>query len=150
MAARETVASAAYEPHLCLMRKTMIFSVQIEPQTGMAIATCSGVLGPNDAKEGAAMLWKTPGWSGRSAVWDFREAEFDISVSDITNIAQFIFSNQPATPPLKVAFVTKRDVDFGMSRVFEAHRQDERTAFRVFRDYEEAVVWARSPQPDTP
>lgn len=122
----------------------MNISIQIEPQTGMAIATCSGVLRPSDAKEGATLLWKTPGWSGKSVIWDFREAQFDISSSDTREVAQFIFSRQPATPPLKVAFVIHRDVDFGMARVFAAYRQDDRTEFRVFRDYEQAVNWARS------
>jgi hypothetical protein len=123
----------------------MNISIQIEPKTGMAIVTCSGALQTNDAKEGATLLWKTPGWAGKSVVWDFREAKFDISSSDTRDIAQFIFSHQPETPPLKVAFVTHREVDFGMARMFAAYRQDDRTEFRVFRDYEEAVSWARLP-----
>ena len=113
----------------------------------MAIATCSGVLRLNDAQEGAAALWKTPGWLGRSSVWDFREAQFDFSPSDIRKFAQFIISQQPSKPPLRVAFVTPRDVDFGLARMFEVFREDPRTAFRVFRDYEEAVCWARSLEP---
>jgi hypothetical protein len=127
----------------------MAVSIQIEPETGMAIATCSGILRLNDAQAGALALWKTPGWLGRSSVWDFREAQFVLSCSDTQEIAKFIFHNQPATPPLKVAFVIQRDVDFGMARVFEVFRQDPSTEFRVFRDYEEAICWARSLEPDT-
>ena len=126
----------------------MTVSIQIEPETGMAIATCSGVLRLSDAQEGATALWKTPGWSGRSVVWDFREAQFDMSSSDTRNIAQFILTHQPATAPSKVAFVTQRDVDFGMARVFEVYREDPRTSFWVFRDYEEAICWARVLEPD--
>ncbi|UCD80131.1 MAG: hypothetical protein JSW26_01470 [Desulfobacterales bacterium] len=127
----------------------MAISIQIEPETGLAIASCSGILRLSDAQEGASALWKTPGWLGRSAVWDFREAQFDVSFSDTQEIARFILCNQPATPPLKIAFVTQRDVDFGMARVFEVFRQDSRTEFRVFRDYEKAIRWARSLEPDT-
>jgi hypothetical protein len=126
----------------------MTVSIKIEPETDMAIATCSGILRVSDAQEGATALWNTPGWSGRSVVWDFREAQFDYSFSDAQKIAQFIFHHQPATPPSKVAFVTQRDVDFGMARVFEVYRQDPRTEFRVFREYEEAICWARSLEPD--
>jgi hypothetical protein len=126
----------------------MTVSIQIEPETGMAIATCSGVLRLSDDQEGATALWKTPGWSGRSTVWDFREAQFNMSSSDTQNIAQFIFTHQPATPPSKVAFVTQRDLEFGMARVFDVYREDPRTAFRVFRDYEEAICWARLLEPD--
>ena len=124
-------------------------SIQVEPETGMAIAACSGVLKLSDALEGVATLWKTPGWLGRSAAWDFREAQFDLSPSDIKAIAEFISQNQPATPPLRVAFVTGRDVDFGMSRMFQVFREDPRTTFRVFRDYDEAVSWARSTESDS-
>ena len=118
-------------------------TIEIELGTGMAIATCSKVLRLGDAKEGAAALWKTPGWSGKSVVWDFRKARFDLCSSDIHEIAQFILSHQPATPPSRVAFVTRRDVDFGLARMFEVFREDPHTEFRVFRDYDEAVGWAR-------
>ena len=114
----------------------------------MAIATCSGVLRLSDAQEGATALWKTPGWSGRSVVWDFREAHFDMSSPDIQNIAQFILTHQPATPPSKVAFVTQRELDFGMARMFDVYREEPLTAFQVFRDYEEAISWARLLEPD--
>ena len=123
-------------------------SIRIEPETGMAIATCSGVLQLNDAREGVTALWKTPDWLGRSVVWDFREAEFDASPSDIREIAEFVLRNQPEIPPLRVAWVTPREVDFGMSRMFDVFRQDQRTEFRVFRNYDEAIFWARSVDPD--
>ncbi len=114
----------------------------------MAIATWSGIVRLNDAKEAAATLWKTPGWAGRSAVWDFREAQIDFSTSDTRELAQFILQRQPATPPSKIAFVARRHVDFGMSRVFEVFREDPRTAFRAFKDYDEAISWAQSLEPD--
>ena len=114
----------------------------------MAIAICSGVLRLNDAQEGAAALWKTPGWLGRSAVWDFREAQFDVSSSDAREIAQFILQQQPEVPPEKMAFVTHREVDFGMARMFAVYREESHTAVSIFRDYDEAIRWARSPAPD--
>lgn len=124
----------------------MPVSLHIDPETGIAIATCSGVLGLNDAREGAAALWKTRGWPGKSAVWDFRAAEFAVSSSDTREIAQFILQHQP-TPPEKIAFVTRRDVDFGMARMFEVFRENPATAFKVFRDYDEAIRWARPLDP---
>ena len=125
----------------------MNLSIYVEPETGIAIATCSGVLRFSDAREGVAALWNTPGWLGKSAVWDFREARFDASLAEIREIAQFVLQHQPATPPLRVAWVTPRDVDFGLSRMFEVFREDSRTEFRVFRNYDEAICWARSLEP---
>jgi len=122
-------------------------SIQIEPESGIAIAKCSGVLRLSDAKEAVSALWKTPGWSSKAAVWDFRDAQFDVSSSDIREVAQFIIRLQPIPPPGRVAWVTPRDVDFGLARMFEVFREDPRTEFRVFRDYDAAVSWARSPRP---
>jgi hypothetical protein len=46
-----------------------------------------------------------------------------------------------------MAFITQRDADFGMARVFEAYREDPATDFRVFRDYDEAIRWLRAAGP---
>ena len=72
----------------------MTVSIIIEPETGIAIATCSGVLRLSDAKEGASKLWSTPEWSGKSAIWDFREAQFDLSPPDVERIARFVLGSQ--------------------------------------------------------
>lgn len=120
----------------------MHLSFHFEPQTGMAIVTCSGELRASDAKEGVVTLWNDPDWGGKSAVWDFRTAQFVVTPAEIQEIADFVLSNQPATPPERVAFVTGREVDFGLARMFDAFRRDPRTDFRVFRDYEEALRWA--------
>lgn len=122
----------------------MSVTIRIDPATGMAIASCSGVLRLDDAQEGATALWGTPGWLGRSAVWDFRDARFEVSPPEAREIAQFVLRHQPETPPERMAFVTQREVDYGMARMFEALRHEARTAFRVFRDYDEAMHWARS------
>jgi len=127
----------------------MTVSIRIESETGMAIATCSGVLRVSDAKASAAALWKAPGWSGDAVVWDFREAQFDFDRAGIREVADFVSSHQPATPPARVAWVTLRDLDFGLARMFEVFREDPRTDFRVFRDYDEAISWARLPRPNS-
>jgi hypothetical protein len=118
-------------------------SISIDAKTGMAIATCTGVFRLNDAQAGAKALWATPGWLGKSAVWDFREASFDLSASDLRSMAASVARNQPSPPPARVAFVTERDADFGIARMFEVFREDPRTNFRVFRDYDQALRWAR-------
>jgi len=125
----------------------MAVSIRVEEDSGVAVATCSGVLGGGDAREGATALWQIQGWPGRSAVWDFRGAEFGASPLDARKIAEFILEHQPEPPPAKMAFVTQRDVDFGMARMFGVYREDPRTLFCVFRDFDEAMSWARSLEP---
>lgn len=119
--------------------------ITVEPETGVAVATCTGSLKLGDAKDAARALWNTPNWPGRAVVWDFREARFDFSTGDIRVFADFVLRHQPPTPPERVAWVVPRSVDFGLARMFEVAREDPRTQFSVFRIYEEALAWARSP-----
>ena len=121
----------------------MAISIQIEKDSGVALVACSGVLRLDDARQAAEALWKTPDWPGISAVWDFRAARFELSSSHVRRIARFILANQREPPPVRMAFVTPRDVDFGLARMFEVFREDPRTAFNVFRDYDEAIAWVR-------
>jgi len=122
----------------------MPFSLRLEPETGIVIATCSGDLGLNDAKGGAAAYWENPECSGRPVVWDFRSAHLNVVASEVREIARFILERQPPTPPSKVAFVTASDADFGLGRMFEMVREHPSTQVRIFRDYDEAVSWART------
>ena len=120
----------------------MPFSLQLEPASGVVVGTCTGMLNASDARKGATTFWANPDWSGRPVVWDFRAAQFDIHAPEIRDIAQFILENQPPAPPPRVAFVTTRDVDFGLARIFEVYREHPTTSFRVFRDLDEAMSWA--------
>jgi hypothetical protein len=126
----------------------MTVSLRIDQETGIATISCYGVLDLSAAREAAAALWAAPGWNKRAAVWDFREAEFDFSPTDARALAAYILKHQPTPPPSKIAFVTNRDVDFGMARIFGAHRDDSITAFRVFRDRDEAIDWVGITEPD--
>ena len=122
----------------------MAVSFQSDPDAGVVVATCTGALGESDAKAGASEFWEHPEWRERPVVWDFRAATFDVDPSAIRSLAKFILDRQPSEPPPCVAFVTGRDVDFGLSRMFQTYREDPRTKFWTFRDFDEAVAWARS------
>ena len=127
-----------------LREEPMPCSMRFEPETDLVIATCSGSLNVNDARMGATVVWDHPEWSGKPVVWDFRSAHLDVRGPEVREIAEFILNHQPATPPSRVAFVTARDVDFALVRMFQVIRQHPSTQVQVFRDYEEAVSWARS------
>lgn len=128
----------------------MTVSIRIDAASGMAIATGHGVLGLDDSMKGAEALWQTEEWPGERVVWDFRDAEFDLASTEVIELAEFVVRNQRATPPARVAFVAPHDVEFGLARMFDGFREDGRTEVRVFRDYDEAVCWVRSPQLEGP
>jgi hypothetical protein len=122
----------------------MPYTILIEPETRIAIATCTGELSLDDAKKGAVALWENPDWGGRVVVWDFRAAQLVITTPEIREVARFILRSQPSRPPERIACVTERDHDFGLLRMFEVFREHPATTLKVFRELEEAVAWARA------
>lgn len=125
----------------------MPFELTIDPSTGLALATCSGTLGLDDAREGARALWAHPDWQGQGVVWDFRQARLDFTSVDVRELAQYVLAHQPARPPKRVAFVTTHDMDFGLVRMFEVFRDHPSTDVKVFRELEPAQAWALGQEP---
>ena len=128
--------------------KNVTISVEVDPVSHVAVVRCPGPLMRADATEAAERLWSTEGWDGDSAVWDFREAQFKLSASDVQFVARFILRNQPATPPSRMAFVTPGDANFGLARMFAVYREQPKTDFRVFRELPDAISWAGAPGVD--
>ena len=120
----------------------MAISINVDPGTGMAVVACSGVLSSDDARGAATALWGHPDWRGESAVWDFRAAQFAIDSVQTRELAGFILRHQRPKPPRRIAFVTGREGDFGMARMFGAYREAPDTQFSVLRDLDAARSWA--------
>ena len=79
---------------------------------------------------------------GMGRLWDFREA--DLSSLDSTTIAEmakYSLKFPPGINDVKVAFVAGRDLEFGLSRMFEAYSFDAKTSVAVFASMEEAEAW---------
>ncbi len=128
----------------------MTIAYRPDPDSRIVIATCTGTLTPEDAREASRTVWSRPEWRGRGILWDFRGAELGFRPDDVRAFAQFILENQPPEPPPRIAILTGRDVDFGMARMYEVHRQHPSTGLRVFRDYDEAIGWLLPPGDDPP
>ena len=79
-------------------------------------------------------------------LWDFSEVKFDLSqdqLKDIANLAKNLFSQ-----PSKVAMVASKDLSFGVSRIYEVFREDNRTEVKVFRNVEDARRWLMNDSTD--
>lgn len=122
----------------------MPVSVNLDSKSGILVGTCSGPLKLADAQAGATGVWERPEWGGKPIVWDFRAAELEFSLLEVRQLAQFVLERRPPRPPSRMALVASRDVDFGLARMFEAFREDDRlTEVHVFREIDDAISWAR-------
>ena len=79
---------------------------------------------------------------GMGRLWDFRDA--DLSALDSTTIAdmaRYALKFPPGINDVKVAFVASREMEYGLSRMFEAYSTDVMTTVSVFYKMEDAEAW---------
>ena len=78
---------------------------------------------------------------GMGRLWDFRDADLSsLDPETITEMAQYSLRFPPGIKDVKVAFVTSRDVEYGLSRMFQKSSK-AMTPISVFRAMDEAEKW---------
>ena len=78
---------------------------------------------------------------GMGRLWDFRDADLtSLDAKTISEMAQYSLRFPPGINDVKVAFVASRDLEYGLSRMFEMSSK-ARTPIRVFRAMDEAEMW---------
>lgn len=79
--------------------------------------------------------------NGMGRLWDFRDADLSsLEAETITEMAQYSLRFPPGINDVKVAFVTDRDVEYGLTRMFEIS-SEAMTPIQVFRAMDEAEKW---------
>ncbi|MFQ5703788.1 MAG: hypothetical protein ACE5HT_07180 [Gemmatimonadales bacterium] len=81
-----------------------------------------------------------PSWN---RLWDFRDADLSqLSESDLASIADFAAQREDPKERPRVALLVGRNVDFGVSRMYEVLAEERYSAtFSVFRDEAAAERW---------
>jgi hypothetical protein len=134
-------------PLQCLIRFYRDGSVEcvsafytIDKKRRLVLSSGDGVLTKADLLGHMERLSKDPDFDPDfSQVSDFRQVTaLEIGPEDVRQLAQrSIFS-----PRSRRAFVVKDDLQFGLARMFEIHRELKgETGIRVFRTFDEAMDW---------
>lgn len=121
----------------------MAVDISVDETSGIIVAKADGDLGANDIREGLVGVWQRPEFRTRARVlWDLRNANAaDLPSSDLRNIAAFESRGRPEHPPVRLAFLVARDVEFGLARMVGVFSEDHLIEQNVFRDDEEARRW---------
>ena len=79
---------------------------------------------------------------GMGRLWDFRDADLSsLDSSTIAEMAQHSAKFPPGINDVKVAFVANRELEYGLSRMFEAYSMDVNTNVSVFYTLTDAETW---------
>ncbi len=110
----------------------------IEPLR-LLVTRAIGALRLSDLQEHRKALLADPGFDpGFNHLFDLREVErIAFSSEDVvqaTLVRAFSESSRRA-------IVAPQDVSFGLSRMYELHREDHSESIRIFRDLDQALQW---------
>ena len=113
---------------------------KIDKERKLVLSSASGVLTREDAMGHQSRLSQDPDFDPSfSQLWDFTHVtKVDLTPDDVRLAAKkSIFS-----PQSHRAVVVKDDLQFGLARMFEIHRElAGEKGIRVFRKIEEALDW---------
>jgi hypothetical protein len=113
---------------------------KIDKERRVVLSSGAGVLTRADIQGHMDRLSSDPDFDPNfSQILDFTHlARVDIGPEDVRQFAQRnIFS-----PQSRRAFVVKDDLQFGLARMFEIHRElNGETGIRVFRTIDDALDW---------
>ena len=72
-------------------------------------------------------------------LWDLNPCGLNLNINQLQEIA--LYGKSKFRKPSKLAIVASDDLTYGLSRVFEVHREEELVKTKVFRAEQEARTW---------
>lgn len=123
-----------------------VFS-EIDKEKRVILRRVKGALTIQDVLGALESTTSLPGYeSGMGAIWDYSEGTIEsLSSGDLKKLAAEIRKWVAANGPIdyRVAVFAPKDIDFGLSRVYEAlsEIQGNKFEFSVFRDLGKAIQW---------
>ena len=115
----------------------------MDPDTGTATSTAAGVLTLDELKGAAKDIWSHPDFAGATMLWDLHEATFPFTADEVVQFANFAKAGSTLRAPARAAIIVSCDFEFGLARMFQAHREEWGIQVRVFRDHLRATDWLR-------
>ena len=118
--------------------------IQFDVEKNIAYIKLSGLLTKKDIAYAFDLCVSDDKYrKGMARLWDFRDADLSsFDYESVVEMSEYSLKYPPGIGDVKVAFVTQRDLEFGLSRVFESV-SPAKTPISVFRSIDEAEDWLR-------
>jgi hypothetical protein len=122
----------------------MAITTRIDKESNLRLHTVKGTLTLKELLEKLKEVYSEPDYRPEmDVIWDLREADLSpFSTSDIRKVGDYVSGHWGAESGSKAALVVSRDLDFGLSRMYEFFLESRTSSeVQVFRDYDEAMDW---------
>ncbi len=125
----------------------MEFTTHIDKEANLRINTVIGSITKERLFEKLNEIYLVPDFDpDMNVLWDLREADLSSFQSpDLQHLRDFVKNHWGTGGKSKAALVVSRDLDFGLSRMYEFFIEDKTSNdVHVFRNLDEALEWVSS------
>jgi hypothetical protein len=123
----------------------MSIAYRVDHDARVVVAVGQGILTEAEFIEYQREVWSRPDVAGYSELGDLsRVTKIDMASDQIENLARAAASMDEKTSNSRLAIVAPADLSFGLSRMFQTHRELNPQSTRhigVFRTIEEALAF---------
>lgn len=112
-----------------------------------------GLLTLDDARRTLTELYAQPSYRPPMVdLWDLRRAQIEAGPGDVQTLVRFIQARRGSGGTDQTALVVASMVDFGLSRMYEAHAEASHLpiSIRAFTQLDEAYAWLGRPLASEP
>jgi hypothetical protein len=122
----------------------MHISTHIDTEKQIRTHNVHGMLNVNELTRQLREIYSSPEYDpDMNVIWDLRKADFSaIEASEVTSFMEFVSKHWGQGGKSKGALVVSRDLDYGMSRMYEMLMEGATTStITVFKNIDEAKKW---------
>jgi len=117
--------------------------LRIDEEKGIARIVLAGPVGEKEILEAFDAAVEHPKYKpGMPRLWDFRRADLSsLDTAAVAALAEYPMRFPKGICDVRVAFVVAGQLEYGLTRMFQAMSEDERTDIGIFYSTEEAESW---------
>lgn len=117
--------------------------LRIDDEKGIAYIKFSGAIDKEAILAAFDAAVSDPSYKpGMARLWDFRDADLSsLDAAVIAEMAEYPTRFPEGICDVKVAFVVGRQLEYGLTRMFQAFSHDAQTTTSTFYSIEEAEAW---------
>lgn len=116
----------------------MIKNYLIEAEDGVTTVRFTQKPGMNDIQSAIDEVAEKS-YMNELRLWDFSNGSSNITETDLHQLAEY--GKSRFLLPSKVAIVAPKNLEFGLSRMYEVYREEGLVKHRVFHTEQEARAW---------
>lgn len=121
----------------------MIVTTFVDQNSSVMIHTVTGEITFEEVKSSYETLREHPGYQGDIfTIWDIRDADASkFDSQDVIRLARYFETQIKNRAKYKVAVIVSRDLEYGLSRMYQVATADLPAKIGIFINLEDAKTW---------